>query len=573
MKDNTMAYEFKLPELGENIETGIVSKLLVAVGDKIETEQNILELETEKAVVEVPSGVSGVVQEIKVKEGDEVRVGQVILVIEEQGESLQPKPQATAKKELPGKAHPAEPEISRAEVGEEAKKPTSMKAEQPKPAGKIIEFLLPELGENVVSGVVTRLLISEGDFIKADQNILELETEKAVVEVPANVSGVIQKIFIKEGDEIKVGQKILSIAVAERGSEKTQEEVEELVATTPGEELPPIPAEEKPALQPEIRPTPGLMERAGEKPAEAKRPPVPASPSTRRFAREIGVDIYQVTGSGPGGRITIEDVKNYSRMLHQQRQASGAVLRGIEPEPLPDFSRWGEIERKPMSSVRQKTARHLGYAWATVAHVTQFDKADITELEKFRKQFSGKAEEAGGKLTATVMLLKIVASALKVFPQFNASIDMEKNEIIYKKYYHIGVAVDTDRGLLVPVIRNVDQKNIIQLSVELSEMARKARERKLTLEEMQGGNFSISNLGGIGGTGFTPIVHSPEVAILGVSRAVMEPVFIEGTFEPRLMLPLSLSYDHRLIDGADAARFLRWVAEAIEQPFLILLEG
>jgi len=244
----------------------------------------------------------------------------------------------------------------------------------------------------------------------------------------------------------------------------------------------------------------------------------------------------------------------------------------VEKEELPDFTRWGEVERQPMSKVREKTARHLSYAWATIPHVTQFDKADITELEQLRQRFAKPVEAAGGKLTITVILLKIIAVALKRFPQFNASVDMDRKEIIYKKYINIGVAVDTDRGLLVPVIKQVDNKNLTQLARELTELAQKARDRKLTLEEMQGGNFSISNLGGIGGTGFSPVVNSPEVAILGVSRSEMQQVFQTGEYRSRLMMPLSLSYDHRLIDGADAARFLRWVAETMEQPFRILLE-
>jgi len=266
-------------------------------------------------------------------------------------------------------------------------------------------------------------------------------------------------------------------------------------------------------------------------------------------------------------------VKAFAKAINEQRTDSLTALPGILGEALPDFSKWGEVERKSMSTVRQKTAQHLSYAWATIPHVTQFDKADVTELEALRQRYAAKAEATGGKLTVTAILLKIVASALKVFPQFNASIDMAKNEVVYKKYVHIGIAVDTDRGLLVPVVRDVDKKNIIQLSVELSQLAEKARNKKLSLEEMQGGNFSISNLGGIGGTGFSPVVNAPEVAILGISRSKMEPVYRNGQFEPRLMLPLSLSYDHRLIDGADGARFLRWIVEAAEEPFVLSLEG
>ncbi|MBM4172680.1 MAG: dihydrolipoyllysine-residue acetyltransferase, partial [Ignavibacteria bacterium] len=301
---------------------------------------------------------------------------------------------------------------------------------------------------------------------------------------------------------------------------------------------------------------------------------VPAAPSVRRFAREIGIEISNITGTGNHERISIEDIKAYAKKLNQQLQ-KGEVIGGVAfpKETLPDFSKWGEVEHQPMSNIRRKTAEHLSFAWATIPHVTQFDKADITELENLRKQFGKKVEEAGGKLTVTGILLKVIASAMKVFPQFNSSVDMERSEVIYKKYINIGIAVDTDRGLLVPVIRDVDKKNITELSVELNEISKKARDKKLSLEEMQGGCFTISNLGGIGGTYFTPIVNSPEVAILGVSRAEFEQVYINGDFKPRLMLPLSLSYDHRIIDGADGIRFLRWVINALENPFLLSLEG
>jgi pyruvate dehydrogenase E2 component (dihydrolipoamide acetyltransferase) len=298
----------------------------------------------------------------------------------------------------------------------------------------------------------------------------------------------------------------------------------------------------------------------------------PAAPSVRRFAREIGIDIHTVSGSGPRGRISIEDVKKHAREANSQKSKAGAVSTVAVPA-LPDFSKWGQIERKPMSNIRLKTAQNMSIAWQSVARVTQYDKADITDLEEHRKRFGSKVEVAGGKLTVTAILVKVVASALKTFPQFNSSIDMATNEIIYKRYYHIGVAVDTDRGLLVPVIRDVDKKNILQLSVDLTELAEKARSKKLTLDEMQGGTFTITNLGGIGGTAFSPIVYYPEVAILGISRSSYEPFYVDGKFEPRLMLPLSLSYDHRIIDGADAARFLRWIAEALKDPFLLALEG
>ncbi|MGH7807932.1 MAG: 2-oxo acid dehydrogenase subunit E2, partial [Thermodesulfobacteriota bacterium] len=312
--------------------------------------------------------------------------------------------------------------------------------------------------------------------------------------------------------------------------------------------------------------------------AEPPKELVPAAPSVRRLAREIGVEIAEVPGSGPGGRITEEDVKNYARMIITRKQDLSAEVHGAQTAsksqpPLPDFTKWGEIERRPMSNVRRKTAQVMTSAWNTIPHVTQNDKADITNLEKLRKSFGKKAEDVGGKLTVTAILLKIVASALKVFPHFNTSVDMDNEEIIHKNYYHIGVAVDTDRGLFVPVIRDVDKKNVIELSVELVEMSEKARSKKITLEEMKGGTFTISNQGSIGGIYFSPIINWPEVAILGVSRAHIEPVFVDGKFEPRLMLPFSLSHDHRVIDGADAVRFLRWVVESLEEPFKLLVEG
>jgi len=305
------------------------------------------------------------------------------------------------------------------------------------------------------------------------------------------------------------------------------------------------------------------------------REPVPAAPHTRRLARELGVEIHEVKGTGPGGRISEDDVKAHAKQMLLSATAAAQAPREshFAAAALPDFSRWGQVERVSMRGVRRKTAEHLWQAWTSIPHVTQQDKADITELEQLRARFAPKAQEAGGKMTVTAIALKVCASALKIFPQFNASLDMAKEEIVYKQYIHIGVAVDTDRGLLVPVIRDVDKKNIVELAAELTQFSKKARDKKLTPQDMEGGTFTITNLGGIGGTGFSPIVNFPEVAILGLSRSSMEPVWSNGKFEPRLVLPLSLSYDHRLIDGADAARFLRWIAEAFEQPFLLSVQG
>jgi pyruvate dehydrogenase E2 component (dihydrolipoamide acetyltransferase) len=442
-----------------------------------------------------------------------------------------------------------------------------------------IDLVLPDLGEGIKSGIVTRVLVSVGDALAVEQPVIEMETDKAVFEVPSSVEGIVEEIFVRDGDEVKVGGRILSVTGEGTRSEKRAGvgESEEKEADA-GEPVTPVPQaikESKPAGQGgedlsrrsngnDDRTVPPLHPESGTA--------APAAPSVRRFAREIGVNIDEVPGSGPGGRISIDDVKIYSKQLHQER-AGTARGHGKPPESLPDFSKWGSIERTAMSGIRRKTAEHLAAAWNSVPHVTHFDSADISKLEELRAQYKDKSEAAGGKLTVTALLVKIAAGALKTFPQFNASIDMDNNEIIYKKYYNIGVAVDTDRGLLVPVIRDVTCKNIIDISAELTRLSEKARNKTISLDEMRGGCFTISNLGGIGGTGFTPIVNSPEVAILGVSRSRMEPVYVGPSFEPRLMMPLTLSYDHRIIDGADAARFMRWMVEAIENPLLVMMEG
>jgi pyruvate dehydrogenase E2 component (dihydrolipoamide acetyltransferase) len=426
------------------------------------------------------------------------------------------------------------------------------------------EFKLPELGEGVESGDVLKVLVNVGDKVSVDQPVVELETDKATIEVPVPYSGVVQAIRIQEGGKVQVGQVLLVIDTD--GTAAAPPPVEEKPEPAPVEEEPEIPGEKKPPVPPRI--TDVVTTEMVPSQIEVHQV-VPAAPSVRRIARELGVNITEVRGTGPAGRITMDDVKGHAKKL-VSGLAKGSRLSVTAP--LPNFEKWGEVEREAMTGVRRKTAEHLSQGW-TAPHVTNHDRADITELETLRKQYAKRAEAAGGKLTMTAIALKIVASALKVYPQFNASIDMENEQIVLKKYIHVGVAVDTERGLLVPVIRDVDQKNIVELAVELSGVAEKARARKLTLEEMQGGSFTITNLGGIGGTAFTPIINWPEVAILGMSRASRVPIWTEGEFEPRLMLPLSLSYDHRLIDGADAARFLRWLVEAFESPFLLSLEG
>lgn len=494
---------------------------------------------------------------------------------------------------------------------------------------------LPELGENVDSGELTKILVSAGDTISKDQALLELETEKATIEVPSPVSGVIKELHVQEGRKVKVGDLLFTVEEnGAAGKTKPQEQKEVATAEPPGKErqsaaaspqrtspaaaqsaggaaarprkmdpekkevqrVEPKPSREEIARQTESDESSVESEREAPADDEREETVIPfradpseqgkqaghlaaASPSIRRLARELGVDINKVTGTGAEGRIDEQDIKNYAREIISR--AAGARLPGETFAEMPDFAKWGEIERKPMSSVRRATGQHLAEAWRNVPQVTQFDHADVTELENLRIRFSQRQDSGAAKITVTAIALKVIAAALEKFPQFAASIDMGRREIIYKRYCNIGVAVDTSYGLVVPVVRDADQKSIPQLARELSELSERAREKKLSLEEMAGGVFTITNLGGIGGSGFSPIVNYPEVAILGISRLSIEPRQLEGStdgsfdgsFRPRKILPLSLSYDHRLIDGADAARFLRWVAEALEQPALLLFRA
>lgn len=548
-----MATEFKLPELGENIESADIVNVLVKVGDMIEKEQSIIEIETDKATIEVPSNVAGKITDVLVKQGDSVKVGQTIIKVDEGG-----KEQAKAKAKAEVQAE-KETETKKEEKKPETKKEVIEKIQSG--SGQIVEFKVPDLGENIESADVINVLVKKGDVISKDQGVIEIETDKATVEVPSSIEGKIIEVNVKTGDKVKIGDVLIKV---------------ETSASTPSviKELPKITEE---LLKKE---TPAATEIPKGEVSELKvgehddQPPIlrgsaPAAPSVRRIARELGVDINKVPGSGEGGRISMDDVKAYVKNIMQGK--GEAVGIGIKKEALPDFTKYGKVERVAMNKIREKTATHLSYAWSVIPHVTQFDKTDITEFEKDRKELSKKVEEHGAKLTVTGILIKIIAEGMKKFPQFNTSIDMDKMEVIYKKYINIGVAVDTEYGLLVPVIKNVDQKNLIEISVELNQLAQKARDKKLSLEEMQGGCFTITNLGGIGGTYFTPIVNSPEVAILGVSRGNYEPVYKDGKFEPKLMLPLSLSYDHRIIDGADAIRFLRWVCESLEEPLKIFM--
>jgi pyruvate dehydrogenase E2 component (dihydrolipoamide acetyltransferase) len=466
------------------------------------------------------------------------------------------------------------------------------------------EVRIPEISENVTTGKVVAVLVHPGDDVEANDPLIEFETEKAVVEIPSPFGGRVTEILAKEGDELKVGDVIAKIdteeaadqekpAPADRRGKGEAEGPPEAEAAGGEKEPPPEKtarrtAEKKDkAAEEDRKKAAGAQPEEEEEPAEEEGPPkaeareprseddaraaapAPASPSVRRFARELGVDIHAVRPAGPGARISEADVKAHLRRARPaaERPAGAALGGGTGGTPeLPDFTRWGEIESRELTGVRRLTAEKMAAAWQAVVHVTQFDRADLTAALAFIDRRAEAVADRGGKLTVTAVLMKVCAAALRRFPHFNASLDAARRRLILKKYVHIGLAVDTPRGLLVPVVRNADRKTILELAVEITDLADRARGKKINPDEMEGGSFTISNQGGIGGTQFTPVVFWPQAAILGVSRAAVEPVYIDGELRPRRILPLALSYDHRIADGADAARFLRWVCESIEQP-------
>jgi pyruvate dehydrogenase E2 component (dihydrolipoamide acetyltransferase) len=500
-----------LPDLGEGIESGDVVKLLVKEGDRVEQNQTLLEVETDKAVAEVPAAKSGRVTKILVKSGDKVKVGTALLEMD----SSEKEEAKEKKAERPQK---------------EEKKAETKKATEAKTQSQ--EVKLPSLGEGIEGGEIVKVLVKAGDVVEKDQTLLEIETDKAVAEIPSPTAGKITKVLVKEGDKVKVDALLLEM----------QSSIEETVTKE---------AEEESSLsKPEQPISKEIKEKAAIPSATTDGDKVYAAPATRRFARELGVNLTQVSSSGE--RITQEDVKTFVR--------EGGIKAA---HPLPDFSQWGPIEEKPLTSLRKKIADQMAWSWS-IPMVTHSDQADITELELVRKKFAPQIKEQGGILSITSFAVKAVAQALQEFPQFNVSIDLTKNVLIQKKYFHIGIAVDTENGLLVPVIRDVDKKSLKEICLELAPLAQKARDRKVTANELQGATFTISNLGGIGGNHFTPLVNPPQAAILGISRGQMQPVWNGTTFKPRFMCPICVTYDHRIVDGADGARFTRRIAELLE---------
>jgi pyruvate dehydrogenase E2 component (dihydrolipoamide acetyltransferase) len=456
----------------------------------------------------------------------------------------------------------------------------------------MIQVKLPEIGENIETAEVSQLLVSEGDTIRANQNVMELESEKAAFGLPSPKSGKVTKILVKQGDTISVGQTLFEIDETGAGEAPVAREKQPKEEQTKSDGAPRGVLETKTsaAQVSTTHATPQTDEATSEKefadrkdkerrapPKEAlaesravgdgqSKPPAPAGPATRRLARELGVDLRKVKGTQAGGRISRDDVKTYAR------ERLKAAPRGLETPALPDFAKWGGVKRQRLNSIARTAAERLSLAWRIIPHVTQHELADITELEAARERFNRSRAEGEPKLTVTVLALQAAVAALKAFPNFNSSFDATTGELILKEYYHIGLAVDTKHGLLVVVVRDADKKTTVQLAAEISELAEKARNRALTAEAMEGGTFTISNLGGLGGTGFSPIINYPEVAILGISRARWERVLQDGKFARRLLLPLSLSYDHRVINGADAVRFIEKIAGLLADPFRLLAE-
>ncbi len=450
----------------------------------------------------------------------------------------------------------------------------------------LVDFLLPDLGEEIEEADVLQVLVAVGDEVVLEQAILEIETEKATLDLPSSVAGVITAIHVRVGDTIRPGDAVITVDSAGAApaaapppttpSEPAAPQAEPQPQAAPPPVEPAPTPEPTPAPQVEPAPTPQPQTAAAAPllAGEPDRRPVFASPSVRRFAREIGVEIQSVPGSGPGGRISEDDVKRHAR---SRSIAPPAVAAAAEPAaaPLPDFAEFGPIEREPLSRLRRTIKRNMAASWREIPHVTLHHTADITDLDSVRHQYRERAEQAGGKLTVTAIMLKIVAAALRAHPRANSSLDAANNELILKRYVHLGVAVDTPRGLVVPVIRDVDRKNIIQIAVELTDISARARSGDLTLEEFRGSSFTVTNLGGIGTGHFTPIIHYPNTAILGIGRSERRPVWDDEQelWVSRSIMPLSFAFDHRVMDGADGARFMSWISDAIRQPLVLALEG
>ncbi|WP_029652338.1 dihydrolipoyllysine-residue acetyltransferase [Marinobacter daepoensis] len=549
--------EIKVPDLGGADEVEVI-EIIVSEGDSVEEEDPILTVESDKASVELPASTAGKITRITVKVGDKVKEGDVIgLLVASDG--------AGGSGDA-GDDEPAEKDGEKADEQSEAAPEDAPPAPKKKKSGgaRTEVVKVPSL-DGFDDVPVIEINVSEGDSVGEEDPLVTVESDKATMEIPSPFAGKIGKILVKEGDKLSEGSDLLEMTIEDDGDDEEGSVDSSDSARAESPESKPAPKERKQESAPQPQgstyepPSPGTKVHAG--------------PAVRKLARELGADLTRVKGSGPKGRIIKDDVHAYVKSQLQQAQQGAGVATGsgIPGVKLPDFSQFGEVEREGMSRMMAATAANMQRSWLNVPHVTQFDDADITEMEDFRKAQKAAGEKRGVKMTPLPFLLKACAAALAELPQFNVSLDMERKEVVRKKYIHIGIAVDTPHGLMVPVIRDVDQKGLWELAAESAELAQKARDKKLKPAEMQGACFTITSLGGIGGTAFTPIVNTPEVAILGVSKAAMKPVWDGKAFQPRLMLPLSLSYDHRAVNGADAARFTNLLTQLLGDIRTLLL--
>ena len=549
-----MSELIRVPDIGSG--DGEVIELFVKVGDRVEADQSILTLESDKASMEIPAPKAGIVKSLKVKLGDRLKEGDELLELEAEGAAAAPEAAAPAAAPAAAAEKPAA-----APAAEAAAAPAAAPA-----SSTVQDIHVPDIGSSGKAKII-EILVKAGDTVEADQSLITLESDKASMEIPSPAAGVVESIAVKLDDEVGTGDFILKLKVAGAAAP---------AAPAPAQAAPaPAAKAEAPAA---AAPAPAAKAEAAPASAAAPAPKggkVHAGPAVRQLAREFGVELSAVSPTGPHGRVIKEDVQAYVKTMMQKAKeapAAGATGgAGIPPIPTVDFSRFGEVEEVAMTRLMQIGASSLHRSWLNIPHVTQFDQADITELEAFRVAQKAVAEKAGVKLTVLPLLLKSCAHLLKEMPDFNSSLAPSGKAIIRKKYVNIGFAVDTPDGLLVPVIKNVDQKSLLQLAAEAAALAAKARDKKLTADDMQGACFTISSLGHIGGTGFTPIVNAPEVAILGVSKATIQPVWDGKAFQPKLMLPLSLSYDHRVINGAAAARFTKRLSDLLGDIRTILL--
>ena len=555
-----MSELIRVPDIGNG--EGEVIELMVKVGDRIEADQSVLTLESDKASMEIPAPKAGVIKAMKVKLGDRLKEGDELFELEVEGEA------AAEPAAAPAAAAPAPAAEKPAEKPAEAE-PAPAAAAAPAASDTVQDIHVPDIGSSGKARII-ELMVKVGDSIEADQSLITLESDKASMEIPSPAAGVVESISVKVEDEVGTGDLILKLKVAGAAP-----------AAAPAQAAAPAPAKAE-AAAPAPAAAPAAKAESAPAPAAPAAAPanngakVHAGPAVRQLAREFGVELNAVSATGPHGRVLKEDVQAYVKSIMTKSKdapAAGGAAGGMGIPPIPevDFSRFGETEEVPMTRLMQLGATGLHRSWLNIPHVTQFDQADITDLEAFRIAQKAVAEKAGVKLTVLPLLLKASAHMLKELPDFNSSLAPSGKAIIRKKYFNIGFAVDTPEGLLVPVIKNVDQKSLLQLAAEAAELAEKARSKKLSANDMQGACFTISSLGHIGGTGFTPIVNAPEVAILGVSKATMQPVWDGKAFQPRLMLPLSLSYDHRVINGAAAARFTKRLSELLADIRTILL--